>query len=170
MPVGGSCGDKPSAVRDQDLGRPGQHHAGESGDDCDDTPAAPGAAPQAQPQPAERNQQQPFRRQSRHRPDVARQGGDVLRDPDGNIDPPAHRHQRQPFEAEGHQQTRHDAPGQCPHRAQRHSDDIGERRIKSQVMEVVDRKRIGAERCDDGGDDHPAAITQDPARDRTAVQ
>ena len=98
VPVGRPRRKKAPAICNQQVWRPRQHHRREPRDYRDHTPAVPGTAPQAQPQPAERDQQQAFRRQSRHCPDIARQGRDVLRDPDRKIDPPAHRQQRQAFQ------------------------------------------------------------------------
>ena len=148
MPVRGSRGDKATAICNQDIGRPGQQHRRSPGGDGDDPPAAPIASPQAQPQPAHRNQQQTSCGQCRHQPDIAGQTRDVLCDPYRNIDPPSHRRQGQPLEAQWHQQASDNPPRQCPECAHWHGNDIGERRIERDFMKVIDCIRIGAQGYD----------------------
>jgi hypothetical protein len=93
-----------------------------------------------------------------------------LRDVNGQIDAPAHRDQREMLQAEWHQQAGDDTPGQCPHRRDRHGDHVGERRIQHQVVEVIDRERLGAEGRDHCRHRHRAAIAERLVDEGAAVK
>ena len=95
------------------------HDHGQSG-------IAPASLPQAEPQTAGREQPQARTGQRRHK----NRGFGPCRDMEGDgvqrIDAPAHRHQREGFQAERHQQHRQQAPRHDPEAGERHAQQVGD--------------------------------------------
>ena len=168
--LSGAGGQEMAEIGEDQIGRPGQQHRRQTSDHYRNAPYPPSALPQAQPAAAERDQHHPGGRQARHRPDIAGERLNPLRDDDRHIDAPAHRRQRQCLEAERHQQAGDKAPGQGPHRRDRHRDHIGQRRIQHEMMEVVDREGLGADRRDYRRHRDRAAIAQRLVAERTTVK